>query len=213
MKKDILICFDRDLTLISDRTYHLGRQKNWKNLIKILPNVLRGLKKLRKNFPKAKIYFITNQPGVAIKEFPLRTEKKAKEVCEFILKKFKNKGFKFNGYEICMRASPEYVKRKKGKYTFNKKMVGNFSCFKPKPGMIDRILKKEKFEKGNTKIYVLGDRADDVRTGLNVKGFGILTPSKARPKEKDKAKEIKSKNKYLSGNFSNAINFLIKREK
>ena len=191
----------------------MGRQKNWKSLIKILPKVLRGLKKLKKNIPEAKIYFITNQPGVAIKEFPLLTEKKAKEVCEFILKKFEREGFKFNGYEICMRASPEYVKRKKGKYTFNKKLVGNFSCFKPKPGMINNILKKENLKKSYTKIYVLGDRSSDVKTGLNSKGFGVLIPSKARPEEKDKAKKLKSKNKYISRNFLDAVKFIIKREK
>ena len=209
--KNILICIDRDGTLIYDDSYHLGSQKNWKSLIRILPNIIRGLKLLRKNIPESKIYFITNQPGVGIKQFPLLTNKKAHEVCEYILKKFAEKGFKFDGYEVCSKASPEYVKRKKGKYTFNKRFVGNYSCIKPKAGMIKSILKKENLLEKDTEIYVVGDRKSDIQTALNINGFGILVPFVNRPEEKNKVKRLKSNKIYLSKEFLDACKFIIKR--
>lgn len=210
--KTTLICFDRDLTLIYDNRYHLGRQRNWKSLIKILPKVVSGLKLLRKKLPNAKIYFITNQPGVAIKEFPLLTHEKAHEVCKFVVKTFEKKGFKFDGYGVCEKATPEYVKRKKGKYTFDKKMVGNFSCFKPKPGMANQILKKEGLEKKDIKFYIVGDRASDLQMAKHFNGWGILTPHKQRLQEVDKSKKTKSNKKYIAKDFSDAIKFIIKKE-
>ena len=79
MKKKLFIFLDRDGTIDYDKKYHLGHQRNWKPKVRILPNVVKGLKILRK-IPGARIYIITNQTGVAIKDFPLLTEKRAREV-------------------------------------------------------------------------------------------------------------------------------------
>ena len=46
--KNILGCIDRDGTIIYDKKYHLGHQINWKRKVKLLENVVKGLKKLRK---------------------------------------------------------------------------------------------------------------------------------------------------------------------
>ena len=96
-KKNILICIDRDGTMVYDGgSYHLGKQKNWKELIKFLNGVNQGIKELRE-INKVKIYMITNQPGPAIKEFPLLDEKKAIEVCEYIMKLLKEKRIELDG--------------------------------------------------------------------------------------------------------------------
>ena len=210
--KNILICIDRDGTLIYDKNYHLGRQRNWKSLIKFLPGVIKGLKALKK-IPNSKIYIITNQPGIAIKEFPLLTKKRAKEVCDYVLNLLKKKGFELDGCEVCGYASPEYVKRKKGKYTFDKKLVGNYPCIKPSPGMIKNILKKLGWSRKNTNIYIIGDRESDIKTAVNIKGFGILVPFIGKPDEPAKVRKLKAKNKYLAKNFANAVKFVLRKEK
>ena len=208
--KKVMIFLDRDGTLIYDKKYYLGSQKNWRSLIKICSGVVLGIKHLRK-IPYSRIYMITNQPGVAIKDFPLLTLKKANEVSRYILNQLKNKNTKLDGYEICEHASPSYVKKHK-QFTFDKKLVGNFSCMKPKPGMIEKILKKEKLSRKNVKIYVIGDRASDVKTALNAKGCGIMVPFENEKGEKEKVRKLDSKNKYIAKNFLDAAKFIIKRE-
>lgn len=208
--KKILIFVDRDGTLIYDKKYHLGRQKNWKSKIRFLPNVIRGLKLLNKNL-KPNIYMITNQPGVAIKNFPLLTLEKAHKVSLYVMKLLKKKGVSLKGYDVCGKAHPSYVK-KRSKFEFDKKLIGNFSCIKPRPGMIKTILKNEKLSKKQVKIYVIGDRFSDVKTGLNAKGCGIIVPFKNEPLEKEKVEKIKNKNKYIAKNFLDAAKIIIKRE-
>jgi len=216
MKKQILICVDRDGTIDYDRKtrprYHLGRQKNWKSKVRFIQSSITGLKLLNKKLPEAKIYMISNQPGIAIKEFPLLTRKRVDEVFKYILKKLASKGVKFDGYEFCGKATSSYVKAH-GQYTFHKKLVGNFPCSKPKPGMIKSILKREKLKLSETKIYVIGDRVSDVETAHNVKGFGILVPFIYQPGEKEETKKLKNKKKYIAKDFLGAARFIIKREK
>lgn len=213
MDKNILIGIDRDKTINHDNKYYLGRQKDWKSKIKILPHVIKGLKLLNKELPKAKLYMITNQRGVSIKDFPLLTEKRANEVCRYIMRKLREKGVKMHGYEACTRADPGYPKTHP-KFKFDKKLIGNFSYIKPKPGMIYNAIKKQKWKKLNTKVYMIGDRECDVKAGLNAKGFGILVPFDNNLKQKTKARKLKQKHKnvYIAKNFLDAAKFIIKNE-
>ena len=209
--KKTLIFLDRDGTIIYDKKYYFGSQKNWRSLIKILPQVIDGLRLLKK-IQNSKIYIITNQPGVAIKDFPLLTLKRAHEVCRYVLKQLEKRNAKLDGYEICEHASSYYVKSRP-EFSFNKKLIGNFHCRKPNPGMIEKILKKEKLTKKKINIYVIGDRVSDVKTALNTKGVGILVPFKNQPLEKEKIKKISNKNIFVAKNFLDAAKFIVKREK
>jgi histidinol phosphatase-like enzyme len=214
MLKQILICIDKDGTIVYDKRYHLGHQPNWKSKVKLLDNVVKGIRKLNK-LNNTKIYIATNQPGVAIKDLKLLTKEKAELVCQFIIERLEKQNAIVNGYEVCGKVSPKYIKEKKqqGKtYKFDKKLTGNFSCIKPKPGMVYSIMKKENLP-ANTKIYFLGDRASDVKTSINAKGFGILIPFPNRPDEIEKTKKLKSTKKYIAKDFMDACNFIIKREK
>ena len=91
MKKQLLIFIDRDGTVLYDikhsPRYYLGRQKDWKAKTRFLKYVVSGLKLLKKSIPEAKIYLISNQPGIAIKDFPLLTKKRANETFRYVLKK------------------------------------------------------------------------------------------------------------------------------
>ena len=210
-KKNILICIDRDGTIIYDKKYHLGSQKNWRSLVKILPYVIRGLKLLNTELPDAKIYLVTNQPGVAVRNMPLLNMKRAKEVCRYILSEFSLKGAVFKGYNVCGYASKAYT-QKKPYFIFDKKMVKEHPCIKPRPGMIKEIMKKGKMTSRNTEIYVVGDRKSDVEVAHNIGGFGILVPFKNRPGEDKLVKKIRNKNKYIAKNFLDACRFIIRRE-
>jgi len=212
MKKNLLICIDRDGTLIYDKKYHLGHQKDWKNKIRVLDGVVKGIKLLRKKFPEAKIHMMTNQAGVAIKEFPLLDEKRAANVCSYITNLLKKKGANLNRYALCGRADPSYV-RSHPQFTFNKKFVGNFSCRKPNPGMINGFLKEEGWKKSNTSIYVIGDRLSDVETALRVNGSGILIPFKGELGEDAKFMKKKHKKAYMVENFLEAVELIIEKEK
>jgi len=209
-RKNILVCIDRDGTLDYDMRYHLGHQKNWKSKVHLLDNVIKGLKLLRK-IPGVKIHMITNQTGVAIKDFPLLTLERAHEVCKFVMARLKDRSVGLDGYELCGKASVAYTK-KRSKYKFHKNLVGNFSCFKPNPGMVNTSLKKEGWTKNNTNIYVIGDRISDVKCGINAGGYGILVPFPNRPEESIKVKKVKSKKKYVAKDFLDAVRFIRKKE-
>lgn len=216
MKKQLLIFIDRDGTVLYDikhsPRYYLGRQKDWKSKTRFLKGVVEGLKLLKKNVPEAKIYLISNQPGIAIKDFPLLTKKRAHETFKYVLRKLASKGVKLDGYEFCGKASPKYVKFR-SEFSFDKKLTGNFDCIKPKSGMIKSVLKKEKLKPGSVEIYVIGDRTSDVETAHNVKGFGILVPFVNQPGQNTKFKKIKNKKKYVAKDFLDAARFIVKREK
>jgi len=128
------------------------------------------------------------------------------------LKKLKSKGIKIDGYEFCGKAPPKYVKFR-SEFSFDKKLVGDFDCIKPKPGMIKSILKKERLKSKNTEIYVIGDRASDLETAHNVNGFGILVPFVNQPGQNAKVRKLKNKNKYIAKNFLEAVKFIVKKEK
>jgi len=215
MKKQLLIFVDRDGTVLYDRKtqprYYLGRQKDWKEKTKFLNGVVGGLKLIKKELPHAKIYLISNQPGIAIKDFPLLTQERVNEVFRYVLKKLETFGVRLDGYEFCGKVSPKYVKTR-DQFSFDKRLVGNFDCIKPKPGMIKSILKKENLGFGDAEIYVVGDRASDVETAHNVKGFGILVPFVNQPGQNAKFKKLKNKNKHVAKNFLEAAKFIIKRE-
>ena len=98
--KKILVCLDRDGTVIYDNKYRLGRTYDWKTKIKILSTVIKGLKLLR-IIPNVAIYVITNQPGVAIKNFPLLTLDRAHEVNQYILTQIKKIGGQIDGHFLC----------------------------------------------------------------------------------------------------------------
>ena len=78
--------------------------------------------------------------------------------------------------------------------------------------MVYGALKKEGWNKKNTKIYVIGDRLSDVQCGINAGGLGIFVPFGNRSEEFEKVKKIKSKKKYISKNFLDACKFIKEKE-
>jgi histidinol-phosphate phosphatase family protein len=212
--KKTLICIDRDGTLIHDEKYHLflGKDNDWPSKVEILPGVIDGLKKLRK-MADIVIYMITNQPGVAISDFPLLTVERAHEVCRYVINKINEMGVMIDGYFFCPHANEKYTSKKPG-VNFDEKLVHECTCLKPGLGMIFSVFNEENIAEENSNIYVIGDRATDVQTALNINGFGILIPFVNEPGEEEKVKNFEDqKNIYIARNLVDAAEFISKREK
>jgi HAD superfamily hydrolase (TIGR01662 family) len=212
-KRNVLICIDKDGTIEYDKHFHLGHQRNWKSKLHLLEGVANGIKRLNK-IPGVRIYIITNQPGVAVKNYPLLTHDRSEEVCEYVIDRLGGYGAHIHGYEVCGKASLKYVARKekeKAGFKFDKKLVGNFSCVKPKIGMIKNALKKEGWSLDDTQIYVIGDRRSDVKCGLNAGGYGILVPFGNRSEEVDKVRKLDSPKVYVARDFLDGCGFVTKR--
>ena len=173
MKKNILICIDRDDTLIYDRKYFLGHTEDWKKKVKILKGVVSGLKLLNK-LPNTALYMTSNQSGIAI--FPKLTPKRARVVCKYVIDMLKKKGAILHGLIFSQYVTPEYVKQHQ-QYNFNPRRVRDDPWAKPNPGMIKEALKRKGWKREESEVYVIGDRATDVQSALNIKGFGILVPA------------------------------------
>lgn len=204
----LFVCADRDGTLIYDEKYHLGRTSDWKSKVRILPTVIKGLK-LLKSIPNTLIYMITNQPGVAIRDFPLLTLEKAHEVSQYIVEIIKKEGKLIDGYFICPHATHAYV-TKRSDYEFDKKMICDCECTKPKPGMIFDALKKEELSRDEVDIYVIGDRSSDVLTAINADGIGILIPFGNEPGQIEEVKDMNNPKTYIAKNFFDATKFIIR---
>lgn len=211
VKKNILICVDRDGTLIFDDKYYLGRTNGWKRKVKILKNVISGLKLINAKLPAAKLFMITNQPGIAITDFPLLTQKRDHEVNKYVLKQLARKGAKIKGYIFSPYASPIYVKNHP-QYHFDKKYVEDSPLNKPHAGMVYAALKRSDFSRNNTNIYVIGDRANDALTALNIGGHGIVIPFVKTHEEIAKVRRINNKRLFIAKDFLAAARFIIKNE-
>ncbi len=213
MKKTI-ICIDRDGTLINDTKAHLflGKDNDWKTKVEILPYVIDGLKLLR-DIPDSGIYMIINQAGVAIADYPLLTIEKAHEVCRYVVDRIRSMGPQIDGYFLCPHATPEYARKKPG-ITFDESLVHNCKCLKPALGMVFDALEAENIAPEDANVYVIGDRATDVQTALNIGGFGILIPFQNEPGEDKKIKRLDHQtNVYIAQNLLKAAEHIISREK
>ena len=211
MKKQNLICIDKDGTIVYDHKNYPGSTRTWKKEIKFLKGVIQGFKLLSK-LSNTKIYIMTNQSGVPVKDFPLLTRKRADEVCKETIRLLEKRGVRIDGFVVSAHVTKEYVESHP-LFRFHKKMIGNFPDIKPKTGMIKEALKKENWKRKDTNIFVLGDRASDVKTGLNIRGTGILAPFIHRPGEDKKVKALKSKHSYISKSFLDASKFIVKKTK
>ncbi len=180
------IFLDRDGTIIKDEDYYLGQKDNWKDQFKFLPKVLEGMALLSK-IPNSVLSVITNQSGIAIKNFPQLTESRVNEINAHLIQELAQEGIIISHCEVCPNVTSEYVKSKRGIYTINDHYVeDNPRRMKPNPGMVLDVLEKDGIESNSARVLVIGDRLSDVQTawGVNSTSFGVLIPGyKARQKD------------------------------
>jgi D-glycero-D-manno-heptose 1,7-bisphosphate phosphatase len=139
------ICFlDRDGVIIKD-VHYLKKIKD----IKFTKGVFEGLKRIQAlNY---KIYIVTNQSGIARGYLQ---EKKLKIIHNYIKKKVFLKKIKFEKIVYCPHHPSAFVEKYKKDCNYRK----------PKPGMIIKILKKNKNILKNS-CFLIGDKISDIQAG------------------------------------------------
>lgn len=205
--KKVMVCIDRDGTLINDDKYYLGREDGWRAKVKILPGVVAGLR-LIKGLKNVAVYMITNQAGVAIADYPLLTDARAHEVCRHVLAELAKAGAAIDGYFLCPHASPAYAANKPD-LQFHPELLQDCQCLKPALGMVFAALKAARVSEAEADIYVIGDRQSDVHTALNINGIGILIPFVNEPGEEQKVREIEAQKRiFIARDLVEAAEFI-----
>jgi len=204
-----LICIDRDGTLIYDSKEHLflGSKEGWQKEVKILPGVPEGLKLLN-DLDDVHVYMITNQSGIAVKELPELTEKKAHEVCQYVLEQINQDGLFIEDFYVCPHAPKNYFVTHP-EFTPNE-MVCDCECIKPRLGMVLSALEEEGIDCGHANIYVIGDRVSDAMTGVNAGGHGVLVPFENQPGEEAK---VASDKIYVAKGFVDGCKYIVDKER
>lgn len=206
-----LICIDRDGTLIYDTKEHLylGRVDEWKAKVRILPGVIEGVKVLN-SIPDCSVYMITNQPGVAITDFPLLSAERADEVCLYVIEEIGRLGGRIDGHFICPHADTVY-RHDHPQYGFNHSLACECDCIKPGLGMVFDALVSEGAAREDVNVFVIGDRATDVQTALNIGGTGVLVPFENEPGEEEKLRTHPERSRiYIARDLLEAAEYFVR---
>ncbi len=207
--KRILVCIDRDGTLIDDTKEHLylGRENDWKDKVKILPFVIDGIKAMNE-IPDSAVFMTTNQSGVAISDFPLLTEERAHEVCKYVIMEIEKLGGRIDGYVLCPHVTRSYVESHK-QYHFDERFVCDCDCIKPGSGLVSKALEYAGANPEDTHVFIIGDRVSDVMTAVNMGGTGILVPFANQPGEEEKVRSLPDQSRiHIAPNLLKAAEFI-----
>jgi len=174
----ILIGIDRDGTLIHDTGNFPG--KDWPNeKFELMDYVRVGLHLMKAQISEVnsqvKIVMITNQSGPAR---GIVREEHLPEIHEYIQKLLP---FRLDGVYACTHVKQDYAERHNITGEAYAKYVTNCKCRKPNTGMLEQA-SMNLFGlplKDLDIVYMIGDRPEDVQTGLNVgsNGVGVYVPS------------------------------------
>jgi len=173
----ILVGVDRDNTINQDKESYFGSKDNWRQELEFVPGAVEGLRMLS-NDPRIAIAVLTNQVGVAK---GVLTEARVQEMHQYMNKLLKEQGVKIDSWHYCPFSLPRGANRweKKRVETVNYNYVvekGDLrsKLIKPDFGMLKEAAEELGLEWDVLSLYVIGDRAGDVQTGINAGGSGIL---------------------------------------
>lgn len=154
--KEILICIDRDGTLIQNDNF-FGQEKNWKKQIKLNDKVINFLSYLQTKYKTTKIV-VSNQAGVARNLF---NSKRVEEINRYLDRILFLRGIKIDCWEYCpfidSRHALEHLK-----LNLNPKYIQEKTKRKPSPEMVfDGLKRLNKKIDDFDGIIVIGDREED----------------------------------------------------
>ena len=162
-RKKMLLILDRDGTLVKDVGY-LGKEKNFKENVVFNRAVIDIIHYLERYFSMTNLV-MSNQAGVAWQYF---TEKRVKEVNNYIDTELKKEGIEIAEWEYSPYIDEEYA-NKKGLDNFDIDYVKPKTKRKPSPEMVYDFLKKENLSLDNfDEVLVLGDKEDDEKLAKNL---------------------------------------------
>ncbi|MFC1768267.1 adenylyltransferase/cytidyltransferase family protein [Nanoarchaeota archaeon] len=155
-RKDLLVCVDRDGTLIEDEGF-LGKERNWKENVVFKDDVISFLQYLQSVY-NTTICVISNQAGVARGFFGTET---VDEINDFIDNELKKRSVHIHKWKYCPYADEYYAKINPDLY-FDPKYVQAKTERKPSDLMVVECLTDIKKDKRDFfKVLVLGDNKDD----------------------------------------------------
>lgn len=156
-KKKILLCIDRDGTLIEEQNF-LGKKEDWRNDIKLKENIISIISYLQTRYQTTKIV-ISNQGGVARGYF---TCKRVQEINDYLGVLLKSRGINIDSWEYCPYVDSEYAYSKKNEIKFEDRFVRDETKRKPSDKMIlDSLKKLDQVIDNFDKIIIMGDRVED----------------------------------------------------
>jgi len=167
---------DRDGTLIRDKRYLSSKDE-----LEFLPRTISALRYLSKT--DFRLIVVTNQSGIARGYF---TEEALKCIHESMTKKLNENNVRIDAIYYCPH-SPE----------------DGCDCRKPEIGMIKQA--KKDFDLNLKKCYFIGDKFEDIQTGINSECKSILV--KTSYGRFDIRSNIKPD--YIAGNLLDAAYWII----
>ena len=163
-QKKILIGIDRDGTLIEQVDF-LGKNKNWKEEIKLQEDVISLLSYIKTKHD-ATFIVLTNQAGVARGYFG---PERAEEINAHLATTLAEKGIKVQNWQYCPDVDSKYAESKKGEIEFKPDYVKDETARKPSPAMLLSALEelKASLEEFDA-VVVIGDRHEDEELAKNL---------------------------------------------
>lgn len=183
-QKNILVAFDRDGTLIHDDGY-FGEDNDWQYKLKLYDGAVETIKSLN-DF--ADVVVATNQIGVAKGMYGVE---RVREIHQYVSELLRGKGAIVDSWHF----SP-YVEKswaiKEGLAADNPWALGHFpETRKPNIGMLTLAAADLGRELSSyKKIFVIGDKIDDLKMALNANGIGIWFYNGKNANLLEKAKEL-----------------------
>lgn len=162
-RKKLLIGIDRDGTLIEEVQF-LGRQKNWKNLVKLRKEAVDLLEYAQIKYDTTMVV-VSNQQGVARGYFDGKTVKSINELIGSMLSK---QGIIIDNWQYCPEVDKSYASSAKG-IKFRPEFVKEKTCRKPSPEMMLKALRDlKKSIEDFDEIVILGNSQDDAGMAKNI---------------------------------------------
>ncbi|MCC6933622.1 MAG: HAD hydrolase-like protein [Deltaproteobacteria bacterium] len=212
--KRCFIFSDRDGTINKDENYYLGSDPEWRAQVEFLPGVVEGIKTINALL-QSFFYILTNQSGVALTGGQLDNLnlERMHEVNKFIISELIRMGAQVDGYYACPYVDSNYATAaaQKGQVVDTQFIVDGHADIKPATGMIEKALAAAQAVKGDSEIFVIGDRANDVQMALNIGGTGILVQS-PKTKELGDVEKVQamSGKVFIASDFLTAANYIKK---
>jgi len=154
--KEILICIDRDGTLIQNNNF-FGHEKNWKKQIKLKEEVIHFLLYLQARYKTTKIV-VSNQAGVARNLF---NSKRVEEINRYLNRILSLRGIKIDCWEYCPFVDSRYA-LENPELNLNPRYIQEKTKRKPSPKMVfDGLKRLNKKIHDFDEIIVIGDREED----------------------------------------------------
>ncbi len=190
MHNTCLVGLDRDGTINVDPGY-FGKDDDWKEQLEIYSGVTEGIKKL-KSYYGVKVIVATNQAGVAMGFYGVE---RVKEINEYIDQLLRAQGAFLDGWYFSCFVDKKYAKIHE--LVDHNWVNDNTDETKPGIGMLRRAAKDLGFTLESlavtdnlSRIYFIGDRVSDVKTGLNAKGKSVLVTDGKNNNDYKKAKDM-----------------------